>query len=126
MTLCIYTYVYRKSKECYKHVFIHIDNKCYLQIFKNTNLQQNKGKRQHKLSYLISKLSRSRIMENCRFLCSKIYSKYIEQAYVCYVILISIFYGNLKKNCAIFTQNNSIQLFCAIVTNYKFNCLHEY
>lgn len=93
MTLCICTYVYRKSKECYKHVFIHIDNKCYLQIFKNTNLQQNKGKRQHKLSYLISKLSRSRIMENCRFLCSKSIRSILNK-HTCYVILISIFYGN--------------------------------
>lgn len=45
MTPCICTYVYRKSKKCYKHVFIHIDNKCYLQIFKNANLQQQKKKR---------------------------------------------------------------------------------
>lgn len=44
MTPCICTYVYRKSKKCYKHVFIHIDNKCYLQIFKNANLQQQKKK----------------------------------------------------------------------------------
>lgn len=79
--------------------------------FKKKTQIYNEIKESNNINYPISKL----IMENCRFPMLEKSSKYIEQAYVCHVILIINFFVNLKKFSHKIIR---LQLFRAIVTNY--------